>query len=125
MRSCLEKEGHIERVNETIHNDYNPFKPYWVNHRDAVSGGSPQGKGILSGGHGHWQPNCIIKTLINTINYLNFDTIHGGGCYDKIGGYWHPYGRDVQLARNNYNIGHTYSYNGVKDTEKLLNLEER
>lgn len=106
-QTCLEKRGMDERQTEITRSDYNIENQYSATHQDALSdSNSPLGKGTGHGGHTHWLPDCTKPTT--TINYSNFDTFNGGGCYD-INGRNGIGGRERALANSLYTMDNPYS----------------
>jgi hypothetical protein len=104
-QTCLEKRGMEERHEEITRSDYNIENQYGATHQDALSDGDPQGKGTGHGGHTHFLPDCTKPT--NMINYSNFDTENGGGCYD-IKGRNEIGGRERLMAISIYNKENAY-----------------
>lgn len=82
-QTCLEARGMEERHNEIVRSDYNLNNAYSSTHPNAISDGDVKGKGTQHGGHTHFLPDCTKPTT--TIDYSNFDTFNGGGCYDING----------------------------------------
>lgn len=118
-QTCLEKRGMTERKTETARSDYNIENQYNSTHKDALSDGDPQGKGTGHGGHTHWLPDCTDADYTTfKINYSNFDTENGGGCYD-IKGRNGIGGRDRALAMSLYNTENQYGPNSVDTTENV------
>lgn len=117
-QTCLEKRGIDERHVEIARSDYNIENQYSSTHKDAVSDGDSFGKGTLHGGHTHWLPDCTKP--VGQINYSNFDTENGGGCYD-IKGRNGIGGRERALASSMYNKEAQYGSNFVDTT---LNVNE-
>lgn len=109
-QTCLEKRGMEERHEEITRSDYNIENQYGATHPDAISNGDAQGKGTGHGGHTHFRPDCTKPTTM--IDYSNFDTEHGGGCYD-IKGRNGISGRERALAMSMYNKELPYSANLV------------
>ena len=81
-QTCLEARGMEERHNEIVRSDYNLNNAYSSTHPNAISDGDVKGKGTQHGGHTHFLPDCTKPTT--TIDYSNFDTFNGGGCYDIL-----------------------------------------
>lgn len=106
MQSCLEKRGMDERHVEIVRSDYNIEDQYSATHSDAISNGDTQGKGTGHGGHTHFLPDCNKPT--GMIDYSNFDTKNGGGCYD-INGRNGIGGRNYAMAVSMYNNETPYS----------------
>ena len=82
-QTCLEARGMEERKVELTRSDYNIEDQYSSTHPDALTGNGPLGKGSGHHGHTHFLPDCTKPTT--TIDYSNFDTFNGGGCYDING----------------------------------------
>lgn len=82
-QTCLEARGMEERHVELTRSDYNIEDQYSSTHPDALTGEGPLGKGTGHNGHTHFLPDCTKPTT--TIDYSNFDTFNGGGCYDING----------------------------------------
>lgn len=112
-QTCLEKRGMEERHEEITRSDYNINNPYSETHKDALSDGDAQGKGTGHGGHTHFLPDCTKPTT--TIDYSNFDTQNGGGCFD-IEGRNGISGRNRAMATSMYNKENEYG-------AKLVNTE--
>lgn len=113
-QTCLEARGIEERHNEITRSDYNFENQYGPTHKNALSDGDAKGKGTGHGGHTHFLPDCTKPTT--TIDYSNFDTEHGGGCYD-ISGRNGISGRERALAISIYNKENQYGANLV-DTSR-------
>lgn len=109
-QTCLEKRGMEERHNEITRSDYNIEDQYGVTHKNALSDGDEKGKGTAHGGHTHFLPDCTKPTGL--IDYSNFDTENGGGCYD-IKGRNGISGRERALATSMYNKESQYGANLV------------
>ena len=105
-QTCLEKRGMEERHDEIVRSDYNIENQYGPTHPDAMSDGDAQGKGTGHGGHTHYLPDCTKP--VSRIDYSNFDTENGGGCYD-IKGRNGISGRERALASSMYNKEQQYS----------------
>lgn len=118
-QTCLEKAGMTERHEEITRSDYNIENPYTATHPNAVSDGDAKGKGTLHGGHTHWLPSCN-GVANNRINYSNFDSENGGGCYD-IEGRNGISGRKRALASSLYNKEAQY---GAKLVDTSANVAE-
>ena len=118
MQSCLEKRGIEERNTEIVRSDYNINDEYTATHKDAISDGDAMGKGTGHGGHTAWLPDCSKPT--GMIDYSNFDTENGGGCYD-INGRNDIGGRNKAMASSMYNKENMYGANSVNTT---LNVAE-
>ena len=117
-QTCLEKRGMSERNDEILRNDYNKENEYSSTHENANSNGTSKGKGTNHGGHGHWLPDCSKPT--NTIDYSNFDTENGGGCYD-IKGRNGISGRERAMATSMYNRANQY---GPKLLDTSANIND-
>ena len=109
-QTCLEKRGYEERHNEIVRSDYNIENQYGPTHQNATSDGDAKGKGTQHGGHTHFLPDCTKPT--GMIDYSNFDTENGGGCYD-IKGMNGISGRERALAISMYNKEAQYGANLV------------
>lgn len=116
MQSCLEKRGIEERNTEIVRNDYNKNDQYSSTHSDALSNGDAQGKGTNHGGHTHYLPDCNKPST--TIDYSNFDTKNGGGCYD-INGRDGIGGREWSMAVSMYNQENAYGASLVETDENV------
>lgn len=116
MQSCLEKRGIDERNTEIVRSDYNKNDQYSSTHSDALSTGDAQGKGTGHGGHTHFLPDCNKNST--TIDYSNFDTSNGGGCYD-INGKDGIGGRDWSMAVSMYNKETPYSASLVETDQNV------
>lgn len=115
-QTCLEKRGIDERTDEIARNDYNKQKEYSATHKDAKSDGDAQGKGTGHGGHSHYLPDCTKPTTY--IDYSNFDTQNGGGCYD-INGRNDIGGRNKAMTYSMYSSGNTYGPTSVDTSENV------
>lgn len=115
-QTCLEKRGIEERNTEILRSDYNKENEYSATHVDATSDGDAQGKGTGHGGHTHYLPDCTKPTT--TIDYSNFDTVNGGGCYD-IKGRNGISGRERALSISMYNKENEYGASLVDTTENV------
>jgi hypothetical protein len=116
-QTCLEKRGMSERKTEMARSDYNMENQYSVTHADALSDGDAQGKGTGHGGHTHFLPDCTDADYTsNKINYSNFDTSAGGGCFD-IKGRNGIGGRERCMAISIYNEENQYGSTSVDTTE--------
>lgn len=115
-QTCLEKRGITERHQEITRSDYNIENQYGATHKDAISDGDALGKGTNHGGHSHYLPDCTKPT--GQINYSNFDTENGGGCYD-IKGRNGVGGRERALATSMYNKETQYGANLVNTTANV------
>lgn len=109
MQSCLEKKGIESRRDNILRNDYTREEEYSFLHPDALSTGTPLGKGTGHGGHTHTVPNCEAP---RAINYSNFETNGGGGLYD-IDGRSGIGGRNFLMAASLYNQTRDYYEMGV------------
>ena len=114
MQSCLEKKGIESRQEHLVRSDYNKEDSYSATHKDAISDGDVLGKGTLSGGHGHWLPDCNKPKT--EIDYSNFDTTQGGGLYD-IEGRNGIGGRERLMTYCLYNQENEYSAKLIDTTE--------
>lgn len=116
MQSCLEKKGIAERETEILRSDYNQENPYSATNKDAISDGTPLGKGTGHGGHGAWVSDC--NKPAGQIDYSNFDTFTGGGVYD-IDGRDGIGGRRASMVRSKYNEESQYGINLIDTSENL------
>lgn len=117
-QTCLEKRGMEERHDEIVRSDYNIENQYGPTHPDAMSDGDAQGKGTGHGGHTHYLPDCTKP--VSRIDYSNFDTENGGGCYD-IKGRNGISGRERALASSMYNKEQQY---GAKLVDTSANVAD-
>jgi hypothetical protein len=117
-QTCLEKRGMEERHVEITRSDYNIENQYGATHKDAMSDGDAQGKGTGHGGHTHYLPDCTKPTT--RIDYSNFDTENGGGCYD-IKGRNGISGRERAMAISMYNKELPY---GAKLVDTTANVND-
>lgn len=105
MISCLETISYPERQREVARNDYQYENQYNESHPDALANGGKLGRGTGSSGHGFWLPKCT--SVINQINYSNFDTdpsLRAGTAADNEA-------RDKMMARSLYNYEKPYGTN--------------
>ena len=108
MQTCLEKRGIPARASALTRNDYNVSDQYSERHKDALSDGDPQGKGVNMSGHGFSLPD---HNLVGAgISRTNFNTESGGGEYDIDGFNGHD-GRKKQTMHNLYNEENQYPGN--------------
>lgn len=122
-QTCLEINAIEERQDEIKRNDYNSSNEYKAGHKDAVSDGDPQGKG-LEGGHSHGfsLPDCTMPK--NIISYKNFPTDLAGGQYDlegrnSRGGY------NRSMTRSLYNKENPYGAELVNTSENVAQGQYR
>lgn len=99
MQTNLEKDGIVQRGTLELNNDYKAnTNVYTAGHRDTMSDGDPQGKGVNMAGHQFTLPD---HNLVGAgISRSNFNSDNGGGEYD-IHGYG---GHDGRLAQTTHNI---------------------